>query len=129
MGDVAAFLALLPKSVEGRTLRHAIEVRHPSFQDPAFAALAREHGVAIVVAGDSPHPRIDEPTAPFTYARIMGTREGEPAGYPAADLDRWAAWARAQAGGDPPRDVFLFVIGGHKVANPKAAQALIERVA
>ena len=95
MGDVAAFLALLPKSVEGRTLRHAIEVRHPSFQDPAFAALAREHGVAIVVAGDSPHPRIDEPTAPFTYARIMGTREGEPAGYPAADLDRWAAWARA----------------------------------
>jgi hypothetical protein len=26
------------------------------------------------------------------------------------------------------RDVFLYVISGHKVANPAAAQALIERV-
>ncbi|MFO1048204.1 MAG: DUF72 domain-containing protein [Geminicoccaceae bacterium] len=129
LDDVAAFLALLPKSVAGRRLRHALEVRHPSFQDPAFVALAREHEVAIVVAGDSQHPRIDEPTAPFTYARIMGTAEGEPLGYPAADLDRWAAWARAHAAGSPPRDVFLFVISGHKVANPKAAQALIERIA
>ena len=49
-------------------------------------------------------------------------------GYSATDLDRWAGWAREQAGGDTPRDVFLFVISGHKVANPAAAQALIERV-
>jgi hypothetical protein len=27
------------------------------------------------------------------------------------------------------RDVFLYVIAGHKVANPAAAQALIERLA
>ena len=73
-------------------------------------------------------PHIDEPTAPFVYARIMGTSEGEPAGYSAVDLDRWAGWARERAGGAAPRDVFLFVIGGHKVANPAAAQALIERV-
>ncbi len=128
LDDLARFLALLPKSVEGRTLRHAIEVRHPSFRDAAFIALAREHGVAIVVAGDAEHPHIDEPTAPFVYARIMGTSEGEPAGYSAVDLDRWAGWARERAGGAAPRDVFLFVIGGHKVANPAAAQALIERV-
>lgn len=129
LDDVAAFLALLPKSVAGRRLRHALEVRHPSFQDPAFVALARGHEVAIVVAGDSGHPHIDEPTAAFTYARIMGTTKGEPLGYPTADLDRWAAWARAHAAGSPPRDVFLFVISGHKVANPAAARALIERVA
>ncbi len=71
---------------------------------------------------------IAEPTAPFVYARIMGTSEAEPAGYAAADLDRWAGWARERAGGAAPRDVFLFVIGGHKVRNPAAAQALIERV-
>jgi hypothetical protein len=28
-----------------------------------------------------------------------------------------------------PRDVYLYVISGHKVSNPAAAAALIERVA
>src|ERR1700712_962768 len=51
--DFDGFLKLLPKSVEGRTIRHAVEVRHGSFRTPDFIALAREYGVAIVVAGDS----------------------------------------------------------------------------
>ena len=33
-----------------RPLRHAVEPRHESFRDPAFAALLREHGTALVVA-------------------------------------------------------------------------------
>ena len=43
LADFAAFLALLPKSVEGRAVRHAVEVRHASFRTPDFVALAREH--------------------------------------------------------------------------------------
>jgi len=31
-------------------IRHAIEVRNDSFRDPSFAALARRHHVAVVVA-------------------------------------------------------------------------------
>ncbi|MPT22513.1 MAG: DUF72 domain-containing protein, partial [Starkeya sp.] len=50
--DFAAFLKLLPKRVDGRDIRHAVEVRHESFKSPDFVALAREHGVAIVHAGD-----------------------------------------------------------------------------
>lgn len=145
--DFAAFLALLPKSVEGRTIRHAVEVRHESFRSPDFVALARDHGVAIVLAGDSDHPLIADPTAPFAYLRIMGTTDAGPAGYSDAALDRWSArWsarARAMAEGrlaegleavagmpakQVPRDVFLYVISGHKVANPAAAMALIERL-
>ena len=140
--DFAAFLALLPKSVEGRALRHAVEVRHPSFRTAEFVALARAHGVAVVVAGDSDYPLIADPTAPFVYARIMGTKEAEPAGYPAAALDGWVERARTwAAGGMPaalerlgppaetaPRDVFLYVISGAKVRNPAAAMALIERL-
>ena len=72
--DFAAFLRLLPTSVEGRAIRHAVEVRHDSFRTPDFVALAREHGVAIVVAGDADYPQIADVTAPFVYARIMGTR-------------------------------------------------------
>ena len=140
--DFAGFLALLPKSVDGRQIRHAVEVRHPSFAVPELVALAREHGVAVIAAGNSKYPAIPDPTAPFVYARIMGTAEDEPHGYSAAALDTWAARARSWAeGGTPegldpvappaksaPRDVFLYVISGAKVHNPAAAMALIERL-
>jgi uncharacterized protein YecE (DUF72 family) len=124
--DFGAFLALLPQSVEGRTLRHAVEVRHESFRDPAFYALARRHGVAIILAGDSEHPAIDEPTASFAYARIMGTKDEHPAGYPPAELDGWAQ--RAKRWSADGREVFLYVISGAKHRNPAAAMALIERI-
>nr|WP_210289656.1 DUF72 domain-containing protein [Chelatococcus caeni] len=142
--DFAAFLALLPKSVDGLALRHVVEVRHDSFRSPDFMALLREHEVALVVAGDSKYPQIADVTAPFVYARIMGTSEGEDLGYAPAALDAWAERARAWAAGGAPddletvtrhvaapqgRDVYLYVISGHKVANPAAAMALIERLA
>jgi uncharacterized protein YecE (DUF72 family) len=142
--DFEAFLKLLPKSVEGRTLRHAVDVRHESFKNAEFIAMAREYGVAIVMAGDSDYPQIADVTAPFVYVRIMGTVEKEKLGYPKPALDRWATAAQAWAAGKAPsgletvseqkadgkaRDVFLYVISGHKEHNPAAAKALIERVA
>ena len=144
LADIEAFLRLLPRTLDGRTIRHALEVRHESFRSPEFVALAREHGVAIVLAGDSEHPQIADFAAPLVYARLMGTSESQPLGYAEAELDRWAARAKRLAAGGTPsdldpvlpspaklpaRDVFLFVIGGHKVRNPAAALALIERLA
>jgi uncharacterized protein YecE (DUF72 family) len=145
--DFHAFLKLLPKTVEGTPIRHAVEVRHDSFQTPDFVALARDRGVAIVVAGDSHYPQIADTTAPFVYARIMGTCEAEPAGYSNDALDVWTQRARLWASGQTPdeletvaagqkneqkakigRDVYLYVISGHKVRNPAAAMAMIERV-
>jgi len=122
---VAAFLELLPERVGERPLRHALEVRHESFLDERFAALARERGVAVVLAGDSDYPRIEGGAEDFVYARIMGTTEGHAAGYPDAALDAWAGWAKREAAAG--RDVYLYVISGHKAANPAAALALIER--
>ncbi len=141
--EFEAFLNLLPASVGGRLLRHAVEVRHDSFRTARFVELASAHGVAIVVSGDSAYPQIADLAAPFVYARIMGTRDSEPMGYAAEELDRWAARARAWAAGaqpeglEPallddasaaPRDVYLYVISGHKAVNPAAAMALIERL-
>lgn len=142
LDDFAAFLALLPKEVDGYAIRHAIEVRHESFRAPNFVALARAHGVAVILGADGEFPEIADVTVPFVYARIMGTAEDEPAGYPSAALDAWAARARTWAeGGAPsdldtvaspaervPRDVFLYVISGAKHRNPAAAMSLIERV-
>lgn len=141
--DFAGFLKLLPKSVEGRAIRHAIEVRHESFRAADFIELARAHGVAIVMAGDSAYPQIADATAPFVYARIMGTTDKQKLGYAPKALDAWAARAKLWASGGAPddlatvtkpspgttsRDVFLYVISGHKERNPAAAMALVERV-
>jgi uncharacterized protein YecE (DUF72 family) len=124
-GDIAAFLDLLPDSLDGLPLRHAIEARHDSFACDAFTGLLRERGIAAIHAADGPYPQIDSPTAPFAYLRIMGTREGQPEGYPPEDLDRWADRLKAMA---KDREVFLFVISGHKEANPAAAMALLQRL-
>jgi uncharacterized protein YecE (DUF72 family) len=124
--DMAAFLALMPREQDGVALRHAIEPRHESFDDPAFFALCREAGVAVVYAEAEKYPRFAEQTADFTYARIQTAQEELEAGYSEAELDRLADQARAWAKGG--RDVFLFFISGAKVRNPAAAQALIRRL-
>jgi uncharacterized protein YecE (DUF72 family) len=141
--DFAAFLKLLPSSVDGLAIRHAVEVRHDSFKNPDFIALARAHAVAIVMAGDSEYPEIADATAPFVYVRIMGTTKTEETGYSTAALDLWATRAKMWAEGGSPQDletvakappdarrreVFLYVISGDKERNPAAAMALIERV-
>src|SRR5206468_8878575 len=51
--DFEGFLKLLPQSIEGLKIRHAVELRHESFKTPDAIALARKYGVAIVLAGDS----------------------------------------------------------------------------
>jgi uncharacterized protein YecE (DUF72 family) len=123
--DFEGFLKLLPREVGGLPLRHAVEVRNPSFVSERFYELARRHNVAIVLADDDDFPAIEEPTADFTYARLMRTQDGVATGYGPAELDRWAERARAWAGRG---DVFIYFIAGAKLRAPAAAQALIKRV-
>lgn len=124
--DLEAFLRLLPRSVAGRPLRHAIELRHASFVGAGVEDMTRRHGVAIVLAGDSDFPVIEDRHSPFVYARIMGTRETRTRGYTDRELDCWAR--RALGWAAEGREVFLYVISGFKERNPAAAMALIERV-
>ncbi len=121
--DFGKFLKLLPKEVDGLPLRHALEVRSPTFKDPRFYDLARKHNAAIVFADDEDFPEIDEPTADFTYARLMRTRETVTTGYPPGDLKKWADRAKAWA---KRGDVFVYFISGAKERAPAAAQAFID---
>jgi uncharacterized protein YecE (DUF72 family) len=124
-GDIEAFLKLLPREADGVPLRHALEVRHPSFADPRFYDLARRHNVAIIFADHDRFPAIDEPTADFTYARLMRTKEEVETGYEAGAIDGWAKQAEDWT---KRGDVFVYFISGAKVRAPAAARALIERV-
>ena len=128
--DMAAFLALLPAQHDGLRLRHALEPRHESFADPAFFAMCRKAGVAVVYAEAADYPKFTEQTADFTYARIQMADEALPNGYTDTELDRLAGQVRQWASGEDGtgRDVFLFFISGAKVRNPAAAQALIARL-
>ena len=142
--DFGAFLALLPTSLDGLTLRHAVEVRHDSFSDPAFAALLRAHGVACVLADHATYPEIADLTVDFAYLRLQTGSDDVPTAYAPKDLDLWAGRMKAMAaGGEPqglnkaepataapatPRDVFAFVIHEGKVRAPAGAQALQQRV-
>jgi uncharacterized protein YecE (DUF72 family) len=128
--DFGAFLALLPKSQDGVRLRHAVEVRSPTFACREFYDLAAKHGVAIVYAKDEAEgvkfPEIDQATADFTYARFMASREDLEEGVTDAELNGFAKQTRAWA---KRGDVFAYFISGAKVRNPAAAQALIAKVA
>ena len=141
--DFAAFLALLPESAGGLTLRHAVEVRSKSYLVPAFVALCRKHRVAIVFADSDDYPAIADVTGDFVYARLQRSREDVATGYAAKDLDAWAKRAKAWAAGGEPadlprfgdkparkakREVFVFMISGAKVRAPAAATALIGRL-
>lgn len=120
--DFAAFLKLLPASVDGVPLRHAIEVRHQSFDDPVFLALAQAAGAAVVLADHEDYPAIHGHDVGFAYNRLMRAQADEPTGYPAATIGQWVERAKAEA---RKGDVFTFFISGAKERNPAAAQAMI----
>jgi uncharacterized protein YecE (DUF72 family) len=121
--DFGAFLKLLPASVDGIALRHALEVRHQSFDDPAFIAMAREAGAAVVLADHDDYPAIAGADVGFSYLRLMRARAEVESGYPVDELDRWAEKARALSA---QGDCYAFFIAGAKERNPAAAQKLAE---
>lgn len=137
--DFRAFLGFLPSEYKGVPLRHAMEVRHQSFVTPEFVRLAREHGVAIVIAHSPKHPLIADITGSFVYARLQSSRAEVPTGYSPREIAAWAERAKLwETGGAPDdlpilvhpdratekRDVFIYVISGAKERAPAAAMAL-----
>jgi len=142
--DFEAFLALLPRELDGVALRHVLEVRHASFACADYLALARRYGMASVFTDSPKYPSFADPSGRFVYARLMRSEAAEPGGYAPAALDAWAARARRWAAGSEPddlpriaaaaaataapREVFVFFINGAKVRAPHAAMGLIERL-
>ncbi|WP_343729434.1 DUF72 domain-containing protein [Duganella sp.] len=126
-------------------LRHALEVRHESFNDPAFVALLRKYKLALVVADSAGKwPDYEDVTASFMYLRLHGAEELYASGYNDATLDHWAARIRAWANGSQPsdarlisqealphrvsRDIYCYFDNDIKVHAPFDAQRLMARL-
>jgi uncharacterized protein YecE (DUF72 family) len=141
--DFGKFLELLPREMDGRRLRHVVEVRHDSFRSPAFIALLRQFEIPVVFAEHFTYPGIADVVGDFVYARLQKGNDDIATCYPPQQLDQWAKrlqlWA---SGGEPddlprldapsaprkPRDVYAYVIHEGKVRAPSGAMELIERV-
>jgi uncharacterized protein YecE (DUF72 family) len=125
-----------------RPLRHAVEIRHESFRDPAFIRLLRSHNVALVCADTVEWPRLMDVTADFLYLRLHGSEALYASGYDDAALDDWARRVRAWSAGREPadaervdgraaqrkRDVFVYFDNDLKVRAPVDARALMQRL-
>jgi uncharacterized protein YecE (DUF72 family) len=115
------FFRMLP-----RKLRHAVEIRHPSFVEPSFYRLLRKHGIALVVADTAGKwPFLMEQTADFMYLRLHGDEELYASGYTGAALATWArrirTWRRTQ-------DVYCYFDNDKKVKAPVDARNLMRKL-
>lgn len=165
---LAAFFDLLPRDTEAaaklarghdervkgrswtetdarRPLRHALEVRHPSFEDPAFVDLLRAHNIGLVIADTAGKwPFLEDVTADFVYLRLHGDEELYVSGYDDASLETWARKIRAWLRGANPRgtrtvgtlaakaprgrDVFAYFDNDVKVRAPFDAMSLAHKL-
>ena len=96
--DFGKFLELLPKTFDGKTLRHVVEVRNDSFKTPSFIALLRKFGIAVVTAEHDTYAEIADVTSRFRLcAAAEGRREAE--SRLSAEGARSMGQARANLGG------------------------------
>ncbi|MGB9273911.1 MAG: DUF72 domain-containing protein, partial [Terrimicrobiaceae bacterium] len=126
-------------------LRHALEVRHGSFENTEFVEILREHDIALVVADTAGKwPFIEDVTSDFVYVRLHGNTELYASGYGPTALNEWArkvrAWKRGQTPADARlltsrphprpggRDVFVYFDNDAKVRAPFDAMSLASRL-
>ena len=147
---LAQFFSLLPKTTEQalqlarrrdarmfgrsrlsidakRELRHAIEIRHPSFMNEDFVALLRQHGIGLVVADTAGKwPKMFHVTSDFVYVRLHGDVKIYTSGYSSQALASWARRIRAwDADG---RDVYVYFDNDVKVKAPFDALSLMHKL-
>jgi uncharacterized protein YecE (DUF72 family) len=132
------------RATKDRPLRHALEVRHPSFATPELVDLLREQSIALVVADTAGRwPFLEDLTADFVYVRLHGDEKLYESGYTDAALERWAARIRAWRDGRKPpsakvvappprpskkRDVYVYFDNDIKVHAPFDAMTLTAKV-
>jgi len=144
---LAAFFELLPRStsaaaevakghderMEDRNLltcsvdqpiRHALEIRHSSYENEEFLDLLREHDIAVVCADTAGKwPMLDALTSDFAYVRLHGAEELYVSGYDDKALDAWAKKVKSWR-----QDAYVYFDNDVKVRAPFDAESLSKRL-
>jgi uncharacterized protein YecE (DUF72 family) len=110
-----------------RPLRHAVEIRHPSFMTEDFVSLLRDSGIGLVVADTAGKwPRMFHVSADFVYLRLHGDVKIYSSGYSDRALAGWASRIRAWA--KDGRDVYVYFDNDVKVKAPFDALNLMRKL-
>ncbi|HYD99930.1 MAG TPA: DUF72 domain-containing protein, partial [Alphaproteobacteria bacterium] len=88
-----------------RPLRHAVEVRHESFQTPDFVAMLRRWNVMLVVSDAPGWPAFADAPGDGVYLRLHGAEQLYASRYDDRALDIWAARIRRWMAGEEPEDL------------------------
>jgi uncharacterized protein YecE (DUF72 family) len=110
-----------------RPLRHAVEIRHPSFVCEGFLKLLRKHRIGLVVADTAGKwPKMFDVTTDFVYVRLHGDKLIYTSGYTSRALDVWAQrirqWDRSGV------DAYVYFDNDVKVRAPYDAQSLMRKL-
>ena len=147
---LARFFSMLPRSTEealtlarrrdtrmlgrsrlaidaNRPLRHAVEIRHPSFMNDDFIALLKEFQVGLVVADTAGKwPAMLHVTSNFVYVRLHGDVKLYTSGYTSRALASWAR--RVRRWDEDGRDVYVYFDNDVKVKAPYDALSLMKKL-
>lgn len=133
------------KAYKKKPMRHAVEIRHDSFVDPAFVRLLKRYNVALVFADTAGKwPYREDVTSDFVYLRLHGAEELYASGYTPEALKHWGAridaWHQGKQPGDPhliaprqkpkarkSREVYCYFDNDIKVHAPYDARSLLQR--
>ena len=112
---------------QDRALRHAVEIRHPSFMNDEFVSLLRQHDIGLVVADTAGKwPRLFHVTSDFVYVRLHGDVKIYTSGYTHRALASWARrirdWSR------DGHDVYVYFDNDVKVRAPFDALNLMRKL-
>jgi uncharacterized protein YecE (DUF72 family) len=128
-----------------RTMRHALEVRHPALMSEQVVRACRRRNVALVFShnGDD-WPYREEITAGWCYLRLHGAPHTYASNYSKSALDGWSErirrWAQGQEPDDaaritsrqPParksRDVYVYFDNDQGAHAPRNARGLTDRL-
>ena len=111
-----------------RPVRHALEVRHHSFDTPEFIGLLEKYRVAAVLGENAGKwPMIDATTTDFRYVRLHADEALREGGvYDEAAIEQWAA--RVEGWRGQGLDVYTYFTNDTKVRAPIDAMSLIARL-
>lgn len=126
--QVDAFLSLLPREVQGRPLRHVLDVRHPSFACEAYLDVLAKHGATTVYTDSEKFPSIPHALSDLAYLRLMRSAADVPTGYAPAAIGEWVRGAREWTGSSGAKEAFVFFINGAKERAPAAAMEFLRQL-
>lgn len=126
--DLEQFLSLLPRQVQGRPLRHVLDVRHASFATEQYLELLARHGCTTVYTDDPRFPSIPHARCELAYLRLMRSRADYATGYPPDEIAPWVRGARDWVSLGPRNEAFVFFINGAKERAPAAALEFLRQL-